>query len=272
MYDIRFIMPSAPSVKKYADRLNDMSKYGIVNIGPYRVLLTILVEDDITSEVALSAGRLWSGVDVEVVLAPYKNVQHKFAWFYVNKFNNAQALATWTARIDDDSSTDVSALMDRLSEFNPCDPLHLIAQQCGNIHNLQHEYYLLLSKYGISREMTELWNHSWEISVDSREAVSRFSRNLQVRAFYRDILQFAQDKVWWTDQAYCYAMRIAGVWPIVVNFLSKDANIRNYTFTGGKYAHVHYVARDLDRRSEFVPKDGVWSEFTKSMEKKFNDI
>jgi len=266
MHDIRFILPITLK-GKYFQRMQDMKRYGFLNIGPYNVKITLLVEQHNPASIDWKEVQQGWPAEVEILDVPYTNVQHKFACFYLNDFNNAQSAATWTARIDDDSSTDVGALMGYLSEFNPNDPHHLIAQQCGDIHNLQPAYYPLLEKYGITRRMTDKWNHSWEISIDSQEAINRFSRNLQVRALYRDVIKMSPDEFWWADQIYCYAMRMAGVWPTVTNFLSKDANIRNFTFTGGKFAHIHYVANDLDERSEFVHKRGVWSEFKSSVDK-----
>ena len=95
--------------------------------------------------------------------------------------------------------------------------------------------------------MMHEWNHSWEISVDTACTLKRLINCEQAMAMYKEILTHTQGRIWWADQVYCYALRMARVFPHITNFLSKDPNVGNFSYTGGKFAHIHYTSHDQNK-------------------------
>jgi len=261
MYDLHFVLPIAPTIPKYNTRLADMKKFGIINVGLVKVLVTLLVEESYKEWQSLKQG--WApGIDVEYVKVPSTNVEHKYAHFYLHRFISSWNRATWTVRVDDDSATDVEALMYRLQEFDPSDPLHLVAWE--TTVNLRDRHKKLYKTFGFTDESMRNFQHTWEVCVDSYAACERFVQNPEVRRMFTIIRGWGLEEQPWADASYCYGMRMCKVFPCHVDFLSKDANVRNFSFTGGRFTHIHEVARDHDK--------GKWAYFVNSMEEVFNGV
>lgn len=266
MYDLHFVLPIAPSTDKYRVRMETMKKYGLLNLKGRSVLLSLLVEESFRDVDTLTRG--WdSRLTVNVHRIPYTNVVHKHSFFARNLMR--PRIANWTVRVDDDSVTDIGALHRRLDEFDPMFPYHIIAQECGDgsSQNLWAGYISLFRRFGFSNEDMHRWNHSWEISVDSDAAIDRLCANDDVRRMHETILEFEESKALWSDQVHCYTMRMCGVMPYVSNFLSRKPDIDSFSLFGGHLAHVHYVAPDMDKKNNVVPRDGLWTEFSERLDR-----
>jgi hypothetical protein len=188
-------------------------------------------------------------------------VERKYAHFYLHVLPYSWDKSTWIARIDDDSATDVGALMDRLQEYDPGSPVHLIAHETTN--NLRDHHKRLYRKYGFTDAMMLDFQHTWEVSVDSYAASAKLMSNADVRSMYFDIMDWDAEEQPWADANYCYALRMCGIFPHHAGFLSKDSNVRKFSFLGGHFTHIHYVAPDL---KEFYAN---WGFFKDAMDKRF---
>lgn len=242
MYDIRFAVPVTPSVKVYRERIESMKKYGLVNNGNVRTLLTLIIEEEYTDTQDLTVG--WeSGIDVEVIKTPYKDAERKYAFFYLHVLPYSFAKSLWVARVDDDSATDIKWMYTNLLRYSPEDPIHLIARETTD--NLRPHHRKLYAKYGFTYGEMEGFQHTWEVSVDSYGAISKLVGNPDVRSMYFDIMDWEAEDQPWADANYCYAMRMCGITPQHAQFLSKDPNAWKFSYFGGPLVHIHYMAEDL---------------------------
>lgn len=233
MYDIHFILPISACRPEYAVRIPDFKNYGLLNVKDKKCLVTFLVGTE-----TLECNGGWrEKVDVEIVPSVFDDAAQK-VYDYLAE---AKCKARWTAKIDDDSVTDVSNLVDNLDANFGDANLYL----CANLNreepgqmNIEKK---ILDELGIAwhRNKQPVW-HEIEASVVSSRAFNSIASSQVAQQFLKK-RAFVKGGV--TDIAWAIAARLAGVAIVDCYYLSRYPLVGNFSFFGGGLNHIHLIKR-----------------------------
>ena len=238
MYDLEIACPADANVKHILDRFTDFKKWGFLNIGNTKIKLYLLASSD-NNELLLISG--WpEGVDVEVIITPYKHVAQR-NYYYYHKIIKPDT-ANWYIRLDEDSMTDIGGLMKTLDKFfDPERDYHI----AGTVHIESDETEMtVLKALGYSSWFTHESNyppHEHEISITSNAAIKRIFSNRATQKYFKLRLEFASGP---GDQGLCYCARMSKIHPYQSNFLTHEPNICQFSIFGGPYHHIHWISKD----------------------------
>ena len=250
MYDIEFILPACAKPQRFLDRLNAFKKYGLLNIGDYKVNVVILSgKHDIPGVLDN-----WP-CDVEVVTHHKNNhPAPKIYQYYADLEPGHEDRAKWFFKVDDDSITHVAGLMKQLEEdYDYNFPYYLLVDACTD---LWHPYFDILVRMGLKDKIFPetkhgKWTyiHEWEGCIISRTAIKMMANCEMGKAYLQECATIPGG---WGDHAVAVAAILAKVHPQDVPFLTKDPAVNELSIFGGRHHHIHYIAPD---------KEAEWSIF-----------
>ena len=111
MYDLEIIL-AVCGKGKYATRLKEFKKNGFMCIENKKILLSLLVGTEDIKDV----DHEWpEGIDVRIIKSSVNQCAAKMNYFYANYDCND---SKWIMRVDDDSVTNVSPLLQELEKFD----------------------------------------------------------------------------------------------------------------------------------------------------------
>jgi hypothetical protein len=231
-FDLEIVLPIC-SQGKYRQRYEDFKKYGLREIGPYKILLTLLTGTETFHDI----DKGWpDNVTVRQFGSPSNHCVAKVYWYYTHYDPNDIEKSRWFMRVDDDSMTHISNLMDCLRTLDADDEYYLTTERfCGET-GIELE---ILEKFNILDCLKGNYYHEFEASIMSR----RVFRILMADPLSQKIFQErATIEKGWTDICVAFAAKILGIQPFPFKVLSKDPLMED--FIAGRKCHIHFVARD----------------------------
>lgn len=238
MYDLEIAVPAETNNPEILERFVDFKKWGFQNVNNTKIKLFLLASNDNNLD-CLKDG--WpSGIDVEPIKTPYKHVAQRIHHYYseIIKSNTAH----WYMRVDEDSMTDIAGLMENLERlFDPDRDYHI---NCDIEILKENIEYRILSNLGYDWWYTHKKTyppHDYETSVTSNAAIDRIFKNPTARSYFTLRKQF---DVGHGDHGLCYAARMTKIHPTVVNFLTKEPCLYDFSSFGGHLNHIHYTGKE----------------------------
>ncbi|MHA1948291.1 MAG: hypothetical protein ACW99G_03485 [Candidatus Thorarchaeota archaeon] len=239
MYDIEIMYPISVQ-GKYRRRFFDLKKLGLINVKDKKVLVKLLVGSE---EVAYPKKGWEKNVDVEIVRSQHDWVASKIADYYAYLTHKDADRCRWFAKFDDDSVTDVSALVDELDrEYDYQRDYFVVTELCKDKHDVEVN---LLNQMGYGhwfREGAKPLLHEWEGNVISQQALLNMLDN-------EDSIKLLKNRIpidhGVGDVMLAAAARIAKIYPSECNFMTKKPLLHNFTLFGGHYSHIHYISQDI---------------------------
>jgi hypothetical protein len=250
MYDIEFILPACAKPQRFLDRLNAFKRYGLLNIGDYKVNVVILSGKQNIPNVLDN----WP-CDVEIVGHPKNNhPAPKIYQYYADLEPGHGERARWFFKLDDDSITDVGNLVKQLDEdYDHTVPYYLVVDVCTDLWG---PYTDILVRMNIKDKIFPETNHGkwtyiheWEGCITSSKAMEMIA-NCELGKEY--LAECAKIPGGWGDHAVAVAAVLAKVHPQDASFLTKDPAVEELSTFGGRHHHIHYIAPD---------KEDEWARF-----------
>ncbi len=252
-HDIEFVVPVSTH-GHFADRLTDFVNYGLLNMADKRVLVTFLAGTHKLPSIALA------NANHRIVAHAVDHPAPKIYSFFSRLDRSHAARVRWLAKVDDDSVTNVAGLVDQLDqEYDYTKDCYLLADAS---FSFLPQYWNLLSFIGAKNISTpRRTNHpkfqaitEWECSIFSQSAL----RSLVSCAPAMQFLQRASEHPsGYGDQCTALAARIAKIPICDVPFMTKDPAVEEFSLFGGRFHHLHFLARD---------KGWIWKRFQTVLE------
>lgn len=270
MYDIEIFLPVC---LKYKQRIEDLKKYGIINIKNRKVLLSLLIEES-EFELIKNASSGWlDGIDVNLVKCTGNYIQNVFDYFL--KINFEKPKSRWIMRIDDDSATDVDRLIYNLDRYyDHTQPFYLTCNYRpleGAEINVVPEYLEYMGRF---KEIHQYLKHEIESCILSMPGVEKILKNEKSK---RLLEKRATIKGGTTDVCLAFASAMAMLYPVECIFLSHQPEINKFSMFDSSEAfknHIHLISRFSkgENFSEEQRPNNIFTLLTKIIEKKHNQL
>lgn len=225
-YDLEIILPVC-SKPKYLERFKNFSKIGLINYQNYKILLNFLVGSESFPKEYFF--KFSENVEPKIITSKYDHPASKVYDFYsnYNSFNQSK----WIMRIDDDSITDVSMVMDAISDVDYNKNYFFTAECVEGIIRVSKD---VLKNYGLLSKLKKRFLHEVEIAIISNNCFKNIIEK------YKEILQYrSKIEDGYTDQLFCYLCKIEGIFPSELEVLTSKFNL--HAFLMKKVGHIHYV-------------------------------
>jgi hypothetical protein len=214
-------------------RIACMKRWGVLNPGEYKVHLTLIVNPgDFEKFEWMAAG--WSVTeDVSIIEMPRGEPIPKINGYYLWLMNSSFS-ARWHGRVDDDSMTDVAAMMDYLDRDFGDSPVH-VAGGPMTLHEHEPLFVPLLLEHGIFLpEGGTEYESSFTSDAGMCEVFSHRRGRWLIEESGRRFLTPG-------DRALAFAAHVAGV-RVVQNAHSLYwYDPAGFSLFGGDVYHIHYV-------------------------------
>lgn len=237
MFDLDVIIPVC---NKFAHRLEDFKKYGILNPKGRSIRINAIE----SGERVEGVDRGWRGdFEVRVVHNDSPEYVANLYRFYLS-LDPANVECRWLIRLDDDSCTDIDGLLTNLDKFYGSDGEFYL----GNLHTVQNalngyegmlysDYKSLLGDY---EPFGNLLKTEIECGVMSRGAIRRVLSN---EASRRLIEKRSSMSGGYGDCVVALACTMAGVWPVDCPFITHRPLLQDFSLLGGVRNHIHMISR-----------------------------
>lgn len=245
MYDLEIITPVSVQTE-YALRLDFFKKYGLLNIGDKKVLLTLLVGT--ASKAAV--GSHWP-CETRIIHSRTDCLAAKTYEAYAS-FEKPQA--RWTAKFDDDSVTDVSALVDLLDErYDHTREYYLVTELHKDMFPTERN---LMKKLGyghwfkVRKEEPFHILHEVEGSVMSHAAFQRILSDemaMKLIKMRSTLIDNGPLHEYPNDVCLSAAAQMCKIYPVESFILARHAVVGNFTLFGGSVAHLHEMSFDKNK-------------------------
>jgi hypothetical protein len=236
MYDFEILVPAETSHQDLYERLIDFKKFSLINTDGFKIKLIFACSPkNETDFLTLD----WpSNIDVEVLNTPFKHVAQRICHYYAHHIQ--PNTAKWYMRIDEDSITDISKLNEHLNiRFDYEREYHIIAHQWILDDPLEKS---ILKMLGLQYMLDEPLIIEHEISITSQAAINRICKSEKVKKYFKVREQMPEG---FGDRPLAICLAVEKVYGKTAQFISKDANILQFSQFGGNLTHIH----KLDRKS-----------------------
>lgn len=239
MYDIEFVIPVT---FKYNQRLIDLKKIGLLNIGEKKVLLSLLVGPENINEITDG----WHDITLNIIPGTHKQETAKtYEYFSRIPVEDAER-SRWVAKFDDDTITDVSGLVDKLDEeYDHTREYYVITEFRPEQHKYEDN---ILHKLGFNRWFNPknvIW-HELEGCVVSQASMHRILNNNTARQLMKERSQTPEG---FNDYGLACAARICKIYPSDAYFMSRHPTIGDFSLFGGYLYHIHDLASDKNQHA-----------------------
>jgi len=235
-YDLMITCMFSLSKDKYIKAFQNFLKYGLLNIKNKKIILNALVcERD-----KKAFENIKFPYPVNFFYFEKDTIGEKIYSFYVNNSTYISNSTRWHIQVDDDSSTDISGLVDRLDSIYDYNiPMHLT---CGELHDFHPKIkeVLLNNNIIIEKQSNNLefiptyWVHEWECSIQSHGFFKKILENI-------DILTSLINENVPSDHGLSLMAFINKIPVIPCKFIHFANLIDQFSLNGGKYYHIHYL-------------------------------
>lgn len=235
MYDMEILVPAESNL---VQRFLDFKKWGLRNIGDYKIKLFLAAAYDNNLEIFESG---WpDGIDVEIIKTPYKHVAQRIYYYYdtVIKPNTAK----WYCRIDEDSINDIGGLLKNLEIFFDHErEYHITGDLNWDVQDVEKRVINQLGLQHWYRNPDDTPPHEYEISVTSNAAIQRILANETAMKYFKLRKEYAEG---YGDHGLCFCARMVKIHPTTVKFLTVRPELSKYSEFGGQFNHIHWTGRD----------------------------
>jgi hypothetical protein len=243
MYDIEILAPAEGELIK---RIENFKKWGIRNIGKYKVKLVLAASCD--NEISMFEGNWPTGLDVEVCITPYKHVAQRIYHYYDSIIK--PDTAKWYFRIDEDSMNDISGLMENLELlFDHEREYHITGEVNWDVQTLEKS---ILTQLGFDDWYKINGNtppHEYESSITSNAAMKRILSNEKAQKYFKLRKEIANG---YGDHGLCFCARMEKIHPTIVSFITVRSEIFEFSEFQGRFNHIHWMAED------YSPDEMYW--------------
>lgn len=235
-YDIEIIIPISLN-GKYAQRLIDFKKIGLLNVKDKKVLMTLLTG---TEKSKLWENKWPENVDVRAIPGATDQETSK-TYAHFSSLTSEDIQSRWIAKIDDDTANDISNLVDKLDQEYDCEREYYVVTE---LRSEQHKYEdNLLRSMGFNRWFDlkcKMW-HELEGCIVSQAALKRIISNGMAMEFMRKRSLIPQG---YNDYALACAAKICKIYPVDAYFMSRHPLIGEFSLFGGHLSHIHEISHD----------------------------
>lgn len=231
-YDLEIVVPVS---SKYTDRLDDFKKYGISNIKNKSVLLTMILSGEKIE--GLEKGWI-EGVDARTISYESRD----YASNLYRNFLEKKCQSRWIMKIDDDSHTDISGLVDNLDFYYDSEEKFYLATsllEMGHCGGSEHHHAKIYKEF--FGDIYLKIKHELECCVISKAGFNSIFSNKKSINFIEKRCKMDGGA---TDVALAFAASMAKVWPVSLPFTSHLPEIENLSYFGGFLNHIHMVSRN----------------------------
>ena len=270
LYDLEILLPVHPT-GHWLDRMDAFRRFGLLGGEQLRVRLVLLC-GTYELDAELHQASAWPGVESVVIINgtcdhPAAKIYH----YYANILPAQELQARWYLRVDDDSLTDVSRLVNHLD--STLDWRHIL-HMTGTLYNgISLEYQAVLCALGAERYLQGAGHcqifHEWEASVTSQGAMRQILDDDLAREFLRRVALLSGGC---GDICLSIAARIAGIPLAQVPFMTAHCQLDEFAAfqaSGNGFFHIHFLSPDneamwvryMEKRREFglsTEEEAMW--------------
>lgn len=233
MYDLEILLPITAN-SKYFKRLQDFKRYGLRDIEDYKIKLKLLPGTETNPEFLTG----WdSRIDVEIVPTHSDQVAAKVNSYYAEHGPKIAETARWFMRLDDDSITNISLLMEELNNLDHNDIHYLITRVVEGDTSVEKR---LLTEMGYKALVAKPLLHELECCVLSQACFRRIMSHEDCQRLFQKRGKVNEG---FTDICIAQAAKINKILMTDVPFLCADPHVQE--FVNQKVAHIHYIAHDV---------------------------
>ena len=186
MYDMTFVISCCVSQPLYAERLAFFRDWCLPNCGDYniKVILNANNEDDIGHE----SLHHWP-YDTEIMVSPYSHECPKTYHFYANVKKRHIEETKWMMKVDDDSITDVSRVLDEVNgKFRYTDPVFIMSTK-SMLGRVEGMYHGIMKDFGMGKYAKAPYNiREAEACIHSQQSLNLISNNPLTKPFYNRVI------------------------------------------------------------------------------------
>ena len=239
-YDIEILVPVC---RRFRHRIEDFKRYGLINIGGVRVLVTIISSNEDMD--GLEDG--WpEGVEARVKKYRLSDHVSNIYKFYA-EMKPEDMDFKWLMRVDDDSCTDVAGLYDRLEKLYGWEGKFYLGDLNrfsfaleGDEGRLYRDYKHLLGDF----EDTAKWmRNEIECGLISRGGMEHMLASERCMNLIR---QRAELRGGYGDCVIAIAAALSKLYPVQCPFISHLPKINEFSAFGGHINHIHMIARQCE--------------------------
>ena len=251
MYDISFILCVSGSIcsitnkrhEDYSTRLDKFKECGLINIRDKRVKVFLLAGNEDIPELENN----WE-CDTEIIRCDFWHNAPKTYDFFANMTSKQMDSCRWFMKVDDDSSNNVSPLVNRLdAEFSYKEKFNITSNEKRLIFWRKHnrpmdDMYLSLvdnSPYAEMFDLTrlDLLEHEWEHNVFSQAAIKHILENKVNIDILKESLKYGNSGR--SDHLITLCSNLSGVPLIRVGYMTHLPRMSE--FLRGDVLHIHYL-------------------------------
>ena len=225
-YDLEIILPVCSNTK-YIERLKNFSKIGLINYQNHKILLNFLVGSESFPKEYFF--KFSENVEPRIVTSKYDHPAAKVYDFYVNYNNFDQS--KWIMRIDDDSITDFSMVMNSIEDVDYNKNYFFTAELVKGIIGTSME---VLKNHQLLGKLRGRFLHEVEIALISNGCFKTI-----IEQYRHILLDRSKIEAGYTDQLFCYLCKISGIFPSQLEVVTSKFNL--HAFLMKKVGHIHYV-------------------------------
>lgn len=235
MYDLEILVPAEAEM---IQRFIDFKKWGLRNVGNHKIKLILAASCD--NDISTLEGGWPDGVDVEIVVTPFKHVAQRIYHYYdsIAKPDTAK----WYYRVDEDSMNDISGLMKNLEmRFDHEREYHMTGDLNWDIQEVERRIINQLGFHHWYVHCDDTPPHEYEVSITSNAAMKRILNDENAQKYFKLRKEIPEG---FGDHGLCFCARMVKIHPITVRFLTVQPELCKFSEFGGHFNHIHWVGRD----------------------------
>lgn len=251
MYDVEFhIMCSEKEAFKY--RLENFLNYGIHNCNKFKVKMVLLLQKPIGELEEEIKKFQKDNLHFEIIRFNHDDPSFKKFTYLSEIVPKRLEEARWFIGMDEDTITDIDALIEHLDEDYDWQEKHYVSTKPMN--NIQPMEYDLALLYGKSHWYCPTGGpyHEWEICCLSQKSM----RTILENPMSNKILNMRKKmNSGWGDHCMGIAAKFSKIYPTGSNFISGTHMIAEHKIFGGWIIHCHHIYK-LPGTNQLMPALG----------------
>lgn len=236
MYDLEIVL-AACNRGKYARRIEEFKRHGLLCIEDKKVMLSILTG---TEDIPNITDGWPSKIDVRSIASSVDQCAAKMNNFYAN---HSLSDAKWIMRVDDDSITKISPLINILDSFNYNDPIYLSSDLVQGDTSVELS---LLDEFDSKFKKDPLW-HEVECCILSKSCFERILNNKYALSILKKRATIEEG---YTDICLSACARECGILPSPFYYITYHPEIKK--FINNEVLHIHFVAPDMNYQQMLI--------------------
>lgn len=250
-FDISFLCMFSFSEEKHVKAAENFSKFGLLNLKNSKVELNALVLEEDSDKFKEILSNFDSNINIKIWHAKSNSIQEKIHTYLQDNFVDLTSERKWVMQVDDDSSTDVSNLLNLLNFYYDCtDPVILTSCKVYHDNSNKEESIRLFRKYlkrpddhltmFFDKKFTQrLSGNTWETGIISHGGLNKIYKTINTTSFFDDFKKIRLSSS--GDRWFDFLGYLCKIPTIISPFLSHFNFIDNFSLNGGGVCHIHYL-------------------------------